>query len=685
MKSLLPVFKAAVVVGLFEGIHIARWDVLMGDWTSVSVLEALGAVGWIAALHIGVWMFLGAIFVRVFREPFPLFRAVFSVWAVVALLARWMLLGETGPYELLLATLLAMWLVPRSVWARLSGSLRMILVGLALFIASTFSLWGRVPDFAYPLGEQAWLYGTSAALALLVSLAFFHWPRAMAATIVGCVVSIALWGAFAGTGSSDKPNVLWILIDTTRRDHVRPFGSLAQTPAIEKLAAEGILFEDAVTVIPKTPQSVASFFTGRYPIHHGLRTLHDELKENQPSVVRLFNEAGYRTAAFVNNPWLSKDRGFGQGFERYYSIYELGEKYGGGLRYVSWFVLADRLTVKRIETPSAKAPKVYQAQARTVTDSVSRYLRSVKQQPFFLYVHYFEPHWPYLPPPELEKRYDAPPGATSKVNFPESAGITHGELIFANPLSDEENEGARRLYRGEIDDTMSEVGRLLEELERAGFRDNTMVVFTADHGHSLGDHDYYFHHGAFLYESSVRIPLILSWPKKLPEGLTVSQQVRSIDVAPTLLGLARIRNPGEMDGRTLAGFWEGREDRSRPAFLESDVKMLEANRRRPHHGVVGKLRAVRDGRFKLILTPEEDGPRFELYDVIADPEEAHDLVLEESQKEVLAALQKQLAALIPKEERRALAEIRGKQGGGLNEPVDERDRELLQSLGYINQ
>jgi arylsulfatase A-like enzyme len=140
-----------------------------------------------------------------------------------------------------------------------------------------------------------------------------------------------------------------------------------------------------------------------------------------------------------------------------------------------------------------------------------------------------------------------------------------------------------------------------------------------------------------------------------------------------------------MDGRTLAGFWEGREDRSRPAFLESDVKMLEANRRRPHHGVVGKLRAVRDGRFKLILTPEEDGPRFELYDVIADPEEAHDLVLEESQKEVLAALQKQLAALIPKEERRALAEIRGKQGGGLNEPVDERDRELLQSLGYINQ
>lgn len=426
----------------------------MGEWTSTNVLEALGTVAWVAGLHIGVWMLLGVIFVRVFREPFPLFRGVFTVWALVALLARWVLLGETGPFELLLATLLAMWLVPRSIWTRLSGSFRMVLVGFALFIPSTFSLWGRVPDFAYPLGEQAWLYATSAALALMVSLVFFRWPRAVAVGTLGCVVSIAIWGAFTGTGSSDKPNVLWILIDTTRRDHVSPFGSFAQTPAIENLAAEGALFEDAVTVIPKTPQSVASFFTGRYPIHHGLRTLHDELKENQPSVVRLFKEAGYRTAAFVNNPWLSKERGFGQGFERYYSTYELGEKYGGGLRYVSWFVLADRVTVKRIETPSAKTPKVYQAQARAVTDSASRYLHSIRQQPFFLYAHYFEPHWPYLPPPELEKRYDSPSGATSKVNFPALSGITQGELTFDNPLTEEENERARRLYRGEIDDTM---------------------------------------------------------------------------------------------------------------------------------------------------------------------------------------------------------------------------------------
>ena len=175
------------------------------------------------------------------------------------------------------------------------------------------------------------------------------------------------------------------------------------------------------------------------------------------------------------------------------------------------------------------------------------------------------------------------------MNHPDKAGITHGQLIFDNHLPEEENEGARRLYQGEIDDTMSEVGRLLEELKRSGYSDDTIVVFTADHGHSLGDHDYYFHHGAFLYESSVRIPLILSWPKKLPEGRIVEHQVRSIDVAPTLLTLARIRPAGKMDGRRLAGFWEGREDEPRAALLESDVKMMEENTRRRYRGVVGKL------------------------------------------------------------------------------------------------
>ena len=591
MKSLSLILKAAVLVAFFEGIHIARYEALAGSWTSHNLLDAVRAFGWVAGLHFAAWMLLGLVLSFVIREPYTLFRAVFTVWATVTFLSRWMLQDGSGAtaWELLLLTGLVMWLTPRSWWARFSPSFRTGLACFALLIVSTFGLWGRVPDFSYPLGKQFWLYAPSAAAAIFVGQAMFRWPRATAVALVGCVLSITLWGSFSRRGTTDKPNVLWILIDTTRRDHIRPFGTLAETPAIERLASEGIRFDDAVTVVPKTPQSVASFFTGSYPFHHGLRALNDDLEDLPTNVVTTFQEAGYRTAAFVNNPWISESHGFGQGFEDYFMTSDLEAKYGGSLRYVSWFVLADRLTVKLIETSEAATPEIYVARARSVTDSVSRYLRDVARPPFFIYAHYFEPHWPYLPPAHLERKYGAPSGAASSVNHPDKAGITHGQLIFDNHLPEEENEGARRLYQGEIDDTMSEVGRLLEELKRSGYSDDTIVVFTADHGHSLGDHDYYFHHGAFLYESSVRIPLILSWPKKLPEGRIVEHQVRSIDVAPTLLTLARIRPAGKMDGRRLAGFWEGREDEPRAALLESDVKMMEENTRRRYRGVVGKL------------------------------------------------------------------------------------------------
>jgi arylsulfatase A-like enzyme len=686
MKSLSLVLKAAVLIAFFEGIHIARHEALAGGWSSHNVLDAMRAFGWVAGLHLLAWMLLGLLLSMVLREPYTLFRAVFTVWAAVTFLSRWLQEGSgSTPWEPLLLIGLVLWLTPRSFWKRFSPSFRTGLACFALLTVSIFSFWGRVPDFSDPLAQQSWLYVTSAAVAILMAQAIFRWPRAAALALVGCVLSITLWNTFSRAGATDKPNVLWILIDTTRRDHIRPFGESAETPAIERLASEGIRFDDAVTVIPKTAQSVSSFFTGSYPFRHGVRALEDELVDLPTNVVTTFQQAGYRTAAFVDNPWISESHGFGHGFEDYFLTTELEPKYGGSLRYVSWFVLADHLTVQQIETGEPAAPEVYVARARSVTNSVSRYLHEVVRPPFFIYAHYFEPHWPYLPPASFEKKYGAPSGEASLVNHPDKAGITHGELIYDNHLPAEENEGARRLYQGEIDDTMTEVGRLLEELERAGYRDDTIVVFTADHGHSLGDHDYYFHHGDFLYESSVRIPLILRWPKKLPEGRVVEHQVRSIDVAPTLLTLARIRPAGEMDGRSLSGFWEGREDKPRAALLESDVKMMEENKRRRYYGVVGKLRGLRDGRFKLILTPEEEGPEFELYDVIADPEETHNLVLDGSYHETLTALQEQLWSLIPNDERRAIAEIRGEPGSMDGAaPVDEHERKLLESLGYVN-
>jgi uncharacterized sulfatase len=206
-------------------------------------------------------------------------------------------------------------------------------------------------------------------------------------------------------------------------------------------------------------------------------------------------------------------------------------------------------------------------------------------------------------------------------------------------------------------------------------------LFTADHGHSLGEHRYHFHHGAFLYEDSVRIPLILSWPNKLPTGLVVEHQVRSIDVAPTLLELAGMDVGSSMDGRSLSNYWEGGEDRSRDVLMESDVKMMDGNRRRKYYSVAGKLRAVRTDRFKLILNPGAEGPHFELYDLADDPGEIRNLADDDNYEEIFAAMLEKLSALIPAEEMQAIAEVQANQE---QKPiVDERDLELLRRLGYV--
>jgi len=255
-------------------------------------------------------------------------------------------------------------------------------------------------------------------------------------------------------------------------------------------------------------------------------------------------------------------------------------------------------------------------------------------------------------------------------------------MIFQNPLPEAENEAARRLYRAEIDDTMFHIGRLLDGLEDLGLTENTIVAFTADHGHALGEHRYFFHHGEFLYEDSVRIPLILKWPGHIPAGFEVTDQVRSIDLAPTLLQLAGLPQLAESDGRSLHRFWTDQTDGPRPALLESDVKMFAENDRRDFSGVPGKLRGLRDGRFKLILNPTRAGVVFELYDLETDRAEAHNLAEDPEFSSIFEALRAELLRLIPAAELKQIEALGGAIEAPEEEQISEEELEMLRSLGY---
>ena len=223
-------------------------------------------------------------------------------------------------------------------------------------------------------------------------------------------------------------------------------------------------------------------------------------------------------------------------------------------------------------------------------------------------------------------------------------------MIFQNYLPEKENEKARRLYRGEADDTQQQIGRLMQGLKEMGLEENTIVVFTADHDHSLGEHDYYFHHGEFLYDASIKVPLVIRWPGHLPAGKAVPQQARTIDLAPTLYALSEIKASQKMDGMTLTRYLVDTPAKPSDAFLESDVSMFPANHRRELSGIPGKLRALRTTRYKLILNPNHKGTTWELYDIMEDPEELTNLVVDAGHAEELETMQLRLLNMIPRGE-----------------------------------
>jgi arylsulfatase A-like enzyme len=685
-RTLAALLEAALLAGLFEGGLIAGHLLLAGEGPPRGPLDLLADVAPPVGLHLLAWLVLGLVLWPFARQPFSLFRAVLTVWAVAAFAARRLLEAESGPgaHVLLVVVLAALWLPPARWRQRLRPLYRVALAGGAVLLVSLYSLWGRAPDFRYDLAVIGGMYLASAALAAFAVLALFRWPRATTAALVVLVGAALVGGHLGQAAPADRPSVLFVLVDTLRRDHVSPFRDLVRTPAAERLASRGILFSDAVTVIPKTAQSVASILTARYPIRHGLRGLYDHLSPDQPNLARAFQRAGYSTVAVVNNPWISPNHGFDHGFDRFYGTDEIRDDFGGSARFVAWSVLYDRWIRRPREWRPPQPEGFFEARASDLTEAAVQVLRH-EREPFFLYVHYFQPHWPYMPPPPLQERYDAPSPETSVVNNIEKSEYSRGQMIFHNPLPESENEGARRLYEGEVDDTLAEMGRLLDSLRGSPYARSTIVVFIADHGHALGEHGYFFHHGAFLYDVSIRIPLILSWPGHLPEGRVVEQQVRSVDVGPTLLELAGVPLEASVDGRSLSGYWTGAEDASREALLESDVRMMDANKRREVGGVLGKLRAWRSDRYKLILTPAIRGPRFELFDLVTDPEEAHDLSGEVELRPVFEQMREKLVAALPERERRALGpiDLEGQAGDEAAPGVSESELELLRQLGYV--
>ncbi|NJL30101.1 MAG: sulfatase-like hydrolase/transferase [Thermoanaerobaculia bacterium] len=421
---------------------------------------------------------------------------------------------------------------------------------------------------------------------------------------VALAMAILLSGIACSAGGRTQPsdfsgqNLLLITIDTLRPDRLGAYGFTgAATPRLDELSHGGVRFETCYSQVPLTLPSHSTLMTGRLPFSHGVRNNGvNELAASEQTLAEIFAQQGYATSAIVAAYVLLSRFGLAQGFASY------DDALGG-----------DLLQGFKSELHADEIYRKFQ-----------RWLHGRRAGKFFAWVHFYDPHLPYEPPPDLGDRFAADP------------------------------------YSGEVAAVDRAVGKIIDDLRAAGLLEQTLVVVTSDHGEAFGEHGEHGH-SIFGYEQNLRVPLIFYAPGRLTPERLVSDRVRLVDLMPTLLELFRLPAPTAIDGHSFGDLLRG-ERRKRPddVYFESFAGQLEKNWA-PVQGLIV-------GERKYVSLPEP-----ELYDLGADPGESENLFARErrSAHELDEAL-------------RALLIAAAGRAAGSERALDTEDTEHLTALGYLS-
>ena len=404
-------------------------------------------------------------------------------------------------------------------------------------------------------------------------------------------------GALALLAQSSQPNLLLITLDTVRADRIGAYGyKAAETPVLDRLAREGVRFADATAQSPLTGPAHAALLTGLYPGRLGVRdNATTPLPDSATTLAEVLHVSGYRTGAFIGAFIVDRAYGFAQGFDEFDAAFERFE---------------------------AGAKLQAQRRGDLVVAAAAKWLAARRaDERFFAWVHLYDAHTPYDAPSPFGPRFRTRP------------------------------------YDGEIAYLDSLVGTLVETLSTSGRLERTIVMIVADHGEGLGDHGE-DEHGFFLYDSVLRVPWIARLPGRDHAGTVIPDQVRAIDVVPTILDLLHVKTPTRFDGESVWPLVSGaRRAEPRPSFAETYYPKF--------HFAWSELKAVRVGDWKYI-----EAPRAELYDLRSDPGEKRDA------STARAPLAAGLAAELRKTET-GFAPVEAAK------PPDRETLERLRSLGYV--
>jgi len=414
-------------------------------------------------------------------------------------------------------------------------------------------------------------------------------------------------------------NALLVTIDSLRVDHLSSMGhDRATTPTIDALAADGLSFTEAIANGPSTRSSFPSILTSTYPLMYGGYTY---LSDERPFVARVMSEAGYDTAAFHSNPHVGAPQNYDTGFDTFNDTAEGSDEVAS---------LKDR--VERVLDPDGVLYRILRrgyhmftmatdsaayARADTINENATDWLdeQTDTDDPFFLWVHYMDVHYPFQPPDEYMRKLDLEPLSNRRVA--DLNGRMHED---PESFDEQDHEDLLKLYDAEIRYTDDHVADLLDHLDTLGVRDDTAVVVCADHGEGFGEHDRYGHH-PYLYDELLKVPFVVDAPDLDPDNLPDEDdtQVELLDIGATFYDLLALNAPDIVQGESVIEALN--DDGERIAISASSGENVVAEN-------VGEWKnfACRTTEWKCFWRIA-DG-EVELYDLDADPGETRDVSTE---------------------------------------------------------
>lgn len=528
--------------------------------------------------------------------------------------------------------------------------------------------------------------------------------------------------------TTQRPDIIFIVLDTQRADRLGSHGYRARetgrslTPNLDRIAAESARFTQAVAPAQWTIPSHASMFTGLYPTAHQVTQSNRSLGPDRPHMAEVLQAAGYETIGFCNNPLVGiLNNGFKRGFQTFYNyggafpsipkhssrlpwpFNYLIEKYTQFLRRISYPIqnffgrsdIAFRVSLNALLTPLWSKLANFKGQNERSTRHIRRFLgdreKSSSNKPLFLFLNLMETHLPFWPPAEFVDQV-----APYMRNNKEARDIMHRwnkeayrwGAPLSEPLSELEGQVLNDMYDAEVayqDNYLGELFKVLQERDNA---ENTLTVIVADHGDGLGDHDC-FGHAFVAYEELVHVPLIVNWPKRIPEGREITAPVSTRRVYHTILDAIGMLpegqknlDPTEIHGLTLMENVFGRDPEQRTAFSEvyppqNFVKAIQ--HRQPElleqFRCLAMRRAVVKNGKKLIHVSEWPD---ELFDLDKDPLEMDNRMSQEVAETAVMSQDINRMVRLTEAQRDNLAA-----GQNLDMEVDEHLLQRLRGLGYI--